>query len=137
MNNSGSANPPSEDQKHIGKVLVVDDEGFNRELLLDLLEPMGYQVSTAPNGATALEMVASDPPDVILLDVMMPGLDGFEVAQRIRQEEASKGIPVVMVTALRATEDRVRALEAGANDFFVQTGGQGRAAGHGPAPRCR
>ncbi|KMY67336.1 chemotaxis protein CheY [Desulfocarbo indianensis] len=101
-----------------GKVLVVDDEAFNRELLEDLLMPWGYQVTLAEDGESALEQVANDPPDVILLDVMMPGTDGFEVARRIKQDEATKGIPVVMVTALKAVEDRVKALQVGANDFL-------------------
>ncbi len=100
------------------RILVVDDEELNRELLEDLLTPLGYQVTTSPDGASALEAVAADPPDVILLDVMMPGMDGFEVARRLKQDEATLGIPIVMVTALKAVEDRVRALDAGANDFL-------------------
>ena len=100
------------------KVLVVDDEEFNRELLEDLLVPWGYEVALAPDGQSALDMVASDPPDMILLDVMMPGLDGLAVVTRLKQDSATQGIPVVMVTALKAVEDRVKALEAGANDFL-------------------
>jgi putative two-component system response regulator len=99
------------------KVLVVDDELLNRELLEDLLVPLGCQVTSVENGQKALDQVAENPPDLILLDVMMPGLDGFEVARRLKADEATTGIPVVMVTALKAVEDRVKALEAVANDF--------------------
>ena len=104
--------------KKTGKVLVVDDEFVNRELLEDLLMPMGHEVSQAANGEIALEQVANDPPDVILLDVMMPGIDGFEVAKRLKMDARTKGIPIVMVTALNSADDRIKALEAGANDFL-------------------
>ncbi|MCF8032325.1 MAG: response regulator [Desulfarculaceae bacterium] len=100
------------------KVLVVDDEELNRELLEDLLIPLGYEVTSAPDGQSALDMAAQDPPDVILLDVMMPGLNGFEVARKLRQEAKTQNTPIVMVTALKAVEDRVKALESGANDFL-------------------
>jgi putative two-component system response regulator len=100
------------------RILVVDDEPVNRELLEDMLTPLGYQVFQAPDGETALHMVRQTPPDVILLDVMMPKMDGFEVARRLKQDEATKVIPIVMVTALRAVADRVKALAVGANDFL-------------------
>ncbi|MCB2225468.1 MAG: two-component system response regulator [Desulfarculaceae bacterium] len=108
----------SPEQPEPRKILVVDDEQFNRELLEDLLIPLGYEVASAPDGESALKMAQADPPDLVLLDVMMPGLDGFEVARRLRQDQANEGVPIVMVTALRAVEDRVKALEAGANEFL-------------------
>ena len=99
-------------------LLVVDDEPQNIRLLQIRLQAAGYTVLTATNGQEALERVQADSPDLILLDVMMPGMNGFEVCRRIRAEEATQFIPVVMVTALLDTEDRITAIEAGADDFI-------------------
>ncbi|MBU0513199.1 MAG: two-component system response regulator [Proteobacteria bacterium] len=100
------------------KILVVDDDPRNRELLEALLTPLGYQTLMAENGEDALEQVRLHAPDLILLDVMMPGLDGFEVTRRLKGDERTRSIPVVMVTALQNVEHRIEALEAGANDFM-------------------
>lgn len=100
------------------KILVVDDEDRNLRLMELLLTSFGYDVLTASNGEEALEKVHDIPPDVILLDVMMPKMDGFEVAKQLKREEETKIIPIVMVTALNGVEDRVKALEAGADDFL-------------------
>ena len=100
------------------RILVVDDLPVNRELLEDMLVPLGYQVFQAPDGEIALQMVREISPDVILMDIMMPRMDGFEATKRLKQDEETKAIPVVMVTALQAVEDRIKALEAGANDFL-------------------
>jgi len=100
------------------KILVVDDEDRNLRLLKLLLTSFGYGVLTASNGEEALEKVHDIPPDVILLDIMMPKIDGFEVARQLKREEETKSIPIVMVTALNEVEDRVKALEAGADDFL-------------------
>ena len=100
------------------KILVVDDEDRNLRLLKLLLTSFGYGVLTASNGEEALQKVHDIPPDVILLDIMMPKIDGFEVARQLKREEKTKIIPIVMVTALNEVEDRVKALEAGADDFL-------------------
>ena len=100
------------------RILVVDDEPVNRELLEDMLVPLGYQIFQAPDGATALQMVREISPDVIPLDIMMPNMDGFAVARRLKEAEETQAIPIVMVTALQAVEDRIKALQAGANDFL-------------------
>ncbi len=100
------------------RVLVVDDIFPNVKLLEAKLSSEYYDVLTASNGKEALEKVEAENPDLVLLDVMMPGMDGFEVCQRIKQNPASAHIPVVMVTALTETEDKVRGLEAGADDFL-------------------
>ncbi|MCI5061189.1 MAG: PleD family two-component system response regulator [Alphaproteobacteria bacterium] len=100
------------------RVLVVDDILPNVKLLEAKLASEYYDVLTATSGAEALEKVAADSPDIILLDVMMPGMDGFEVCQKIKQDPEHAHIPVVMVTALTDSTDRVRGLEAGADDFL-------------------
>ncbi len=101
-------------------ILVVDDDHRNLRLIEAMLFPLDYEVILANDGEEALEKVKKVPPDVILLDVMMPKMDGFEVARRLKEGEDTRIIPVVMVTALREVEDRVKALEVGADDFLTK-----------------
>ncbi len=100
------------------KILVVDDSEQNIELLEAMLAPQGYAISTARDGEQALQMVTDTLPDLVLLDVMMPKLDGFEVTRRLREDPATTGIPILMLTALRELSDKVRGLELGADDFL-------------------
>lgn len=100
------------------RVLVVDDIFPNVKLLEAKLTSEYYDVLTAQSGQEALDKVAAESPDIVLLDVMMPGMDGFEVCQRIKADPKTAHIPVVMVTALTDTADRVRGLESGADDFL-------------------
>lgn len=100
------------------RVLVVDDILPNVKLLEAKLSSEYYDVLTATNGLDALEKVVSQSPDIVLLDVMMPGMDGFEVCRRIKANPATAHIPVVMVTALTDSSDRIKGLEAGADDFL-------------------
>lgn len=100
------------------RILVVDDDFRNMELLHTYLGSIGYEVMTASNGLQALEIVTAQPPDLILLDVMMPGLDGLEVCARLKAKEETRLIPIVMVTALRETKDKIKAMEVGADDFL-------------------
>ena len=100
------------------RVLVVDDILPNVKLLEAKLTSEYYEVITATSGKEALEKIESQNPDIVLLDVMMPGMDGFEVCSRIKNDAKTSHIPVVMVTALTDTEDKVRDLEVGADDFL-------------------
>ena len=100
------------------KILVVDDDADNRELLRVYLHLAGYQVTTARNGEEALQKVERELLDLILLDVMMPGLDGYQVCAKLKADKATQFIPIVMITALHEQEDRVKGIEAGADDFL-------------------
>lgn len=100
------------------RVLVVDDILPNVKLLEAKLSSEYYDVLTATNGQEALDKVATQSPDIVLLDVMMPGMDGFEVCKRIKSDPATAHVPVVMVTALTDSSDRIKGLEAGADDFL-------------------
>ncbi|MFP4477564.1 MAG: HD domain-containing phosphohydrolase [Desulfatibacillaceae bacterium] len=106
--------------KDKSRVLAVDDEDRNLRLMEAMLLPLGYDVGLATNGEEALCEVRDNPPDVILLDIMMPGVDGFEVARRLKAEDHTRIIPIIMVTALEAVDDRVKAYEAGADDFLTK-----------------
>ena len=107
------------------KVLVVDDTPNNVKLLADVLGVKGYVVTTAASGEEALQKIASDPPDLVLLDVMMPGLSGYDVCRKIRAEAQTALLPVVLVTALDPDKERVKGIEAGADDFLTKPINQG------------
>jgi two-component system cell cycle sensor histidine kinase/response regulator CckA len=100
------------------RVLIVDDEHHNRHLLEVMLTPEGFVLQTAASGEEALAMVAAQPPDLILLDIMMPGIDGYQVAAKIKSNRATSNIPVIMVTALDDRKSRMFGLSAGAEDFL-------------------
>src|SRR5436305_8155657 len=100
------------------KILVVDDTPNNVKLLADLLTVKGYSVSTATNGEDGLARVLSDKPDLVLLDVMMPGLSGYDVCRRIRANPSTALLPVVLVTSLDPHQERVHGIDAGADDFL-------------------
>jgi class 3 adenylate cyclase len=101
-----------------GLVLVVDDDEANRMLLRDPLEAHGYGIIEAENGEQALQKVEQRPPDVILLDVMMPKMDGFEVCRRLKKDARTAHIPILMVTALSERMERLMGIAAGASDFL-------------------
>jgi CheY-like chemotaxis protein/class 3 adenylate cyclase len=100
------------------KILVVDDIAMNVKLLADLLAAKGFRTCTAASGPEALAALAREQPDLVLLDVMMPGMSGYEVCQAIRADPAQAMLPVVLVTALDPAEERARGLDAGADDFL-------------------
>ena len=99
-------------------IFIVDDEEKNIRLLKAMLMNENYLTSVALSGEQVLESIADIKPDLILLDVMMPGIDGFEVCRRLKSVDKTKVIPIVMVTALREKEHRIKAMESGADDFL-------------------
>ncbi len=107
-------------QRKQARILVVDDISANVELLEALLSVQGYDVSMAFDGYEALDKALTDDPDLILLDVMMPGLNGFEVCEQLKRQEWTRSIPIVLLTALDQIEDKVRGLDAGADDFLTK-----------------
>ena len=102
------------------RILVVDDVPDNVDILDARLSSRGYQVVTATNGEEALASVADTPPHLILLDVMMPGMDGREVAKRIKEDDSLPFIPIILVTALSEADDVVQGLESGADDYIAK-----------------
>jgi DNA-binding response OmpR family regulator len=102
------------------RLLVVDDVEENREILRRRFTRLGYTVTEAEDGEKALEKIAAEPFDCVLLDIMMPGIDGLEVLRRVRQQHSEAALPVIMVTAKSASEDVVEALLMGANDYITK-----------------
>ncbi len=109
---------PDKPQAGGERILIVDDYPANIKLLQRNLESAGYETVSAADGAEALDKVEAEKPDLILLDIMLPKIDGFEVCRRLRADEATAVIPIIMITALTETEDRIRGLESGADDFI-------------------
>jgi two-component system cell cycle response regulator len=98
------------------RILVVDDEAINLKLVSRLLEIEGYEVITARSGEVALRLIEQSPPDLALLDVRMPDMEGFELCRRLRLNPLTAGIPIVMLTAMVDENDRQKGIEAGADD---------------------
>jgi sigma-B regulation protein RsbU (phosphoserine phosphatase) len=108
----------SEESGHSPTILVVDDDWMNRELLQAHLEAAGFMVITANSGNKALEVISAQIPDLVLLDVRMHGMDGYEVCARLKADEVTHRVPILIVTALDKDEDYLKAVEAGADDFL-------------------
>ncbi len=102
------------------KVLIVEDDLESLKLLGLMLQSRGYQILAAQNGPQALQKAATDTPDLVLLDVMMPGIDGFEVARRLRADPRTAHIPIIMLTARGQVTDKVAGFEAGADEYLVK-----------------
>jgi len=104
----------------LARILVIDDDQAIAELIKVNLDLLGHQVSTANDGMKGLALAQQNRPDLIVLDVMMPDLDGFTVCQRLRQNTATAGIPVLMLTALGMTKDKVKGFDSGADDYLTK-----------------
>lgn len=111
---AGQAEPMS------GLVLVVDDNAQNAELLEAYLDDLGVDVSVAHDGQAALDAVATQPPDLILMDIMMPRMSGYQATERLKGDPKTKDIPIIMVTALGEVGDVERAVDCGADDFLTK-----------------
>src|SRR5437867_9535925 len=110
---SSAPRPPS-------RILIVDDEPFNVDYLEQELEDLGYETVSARNGKEAIDRVATEGPDLILLDVMMPVMDGFTVCRILKSNDDTRLIPIVIMTALDGIDDRIKGIEAGADDFLTK-----------------
>lgn len=112
---------PNDDSIPSSKILIVDDNPQNVELLEAYLEDLpGATTETALDGQSCLEKVAADKPDLILLDIMMPRMSGYEVCKKLKSADATKDIPIIMVTALHEMGDIERGVEVGTNDFITK-----------------
>jgi DNA-binding response OmpR family regulator len=103
-----------------GRILVVDDQRANVEMLAGILRARGYEVLTALDGESALAQVGECPPDLVISDILMPGMDGYELCRRLRAAADTTLLPVILVTSLEPQEERVKGIEAGADDFLAK-----------------
>jgi PleD family two-component response regulator len=110
----------SERRTHTSTVLVVDDDREDRELLCALLRPEGYRIVEAANGKEALAQATAERPDVVILDMMMPEMDGIEACRRLKSGPDTAPIPVLMLTGMTDRDSRIKGIEAGANDFLAK-----------------
>ena len=101
-------------------ILVVDDTPLNLLLLVDILSKGGYQVSPVNSGEQALAAVKNSLPDLILLDIMMPDMDGYEVCERLKEDELTQNIPIIFISALGGTSDKIRAFDVGGVDYIIK-----------------
>lgn len=102
------------------RILMVDDAPSNLRLLADLLGSHGYEVAEAPSGPVALKMVQANPPNLILLDIFMPGMDGYQVCQQLKADESTREIPVIFISALSDTDNIVKGFEVGGVDYIIK-----------------
>ena len=104
----------------VKKILVVDDSPTERQYMLETLQKKGYQIVTADNGEEAIAKSKSELPDLIIMDVVMPGLNGYQATRQITRDDATKHIPVIMCTSKGADTDKIWGMRQGANDYLVK-----------------
>ena len=101
------------------KILMVDDTPSNLDILGHILKHVGLNVSVAPNGTIALKIINEDKPDLILLDIMMPDISGYDVCRKLKENDDTKDIPVIFITAMAQTEDLIEGFEVGGTDYVL------------------
>ena len=101
------------------KILMVDDTPSNLDILGHILKQVGLNVSVAPNGTIALKIINEDKPDLILLDIMMPDISGYDVCRKLKENDDTKDIPVIFITAMAQTEDLIEGFEVGGTDYVL------------------
>lgn len=104
----------------MNRILIVEDNALNRALLLAVLKPDGFEVLTAENGLLGVEVAERERPDLILMDVMLPGLDGYEATRRLKMQGATQHIPIIAITANASPVERERALDAGCDGYITK-----------------
>jgi CheY-like chemotaxis protein len=102
------------------RILVVEDQDSIRRMIEALIGARGYQVTAASTGTKAIDIALADPPDMVLLDLMLPGHDGFEVCRRLRSDPGTRDIPILIISALDDPESRAKAAEAGATAYYTK-----------------
>ena len=102
------------------RILIIEDDPSFSRAINHIVEKEGYDVSTASNGITGLRMVGENPPDLLILDVMLPGLDGFEICSRLRSEESTAKLPIIMLSAKGQETDKTMGLSVGANEYLTK-----------------
>lgn len=103
-----------------GEIVIVDDTPENLHLLNDILSEHGYKVRALPNGRMGLSACQASPPDLILLDITMPGMDGYEVAKRLKEDASTRDVPIIFISAMSQTENKVKAFHAGGVDYVTK-----------------
>jgi DNA-binding response OmpR family regulator len=102
------------------KILVIEDDKFLRELIVQKLLKEGYETTEAVDGEEGIQRVAKDKPDIVLLDIILPGIDGFEVLRRVRENEEIRDIPIIILSNLGQQDDVEKGMELGAKDYLVK-----------------
>ncbi|MBF0200895.1 MAG: response regulator, partial [Desulfamplus sp.] len=118
ITDTSKGNPAKQSQG--GNILIVDDNAQNLRLLLTILNGDGHKVRPAPSGPIALESAFSKVPDLILLDIMMPGMDGYEVCKRLKENEETRDVPVIFISAMDALSEKLRAFDVGGVDYITK-----------------
>jgi len=119
--NNPSSEPESEEEEITGRILIVDDNDLNRDILSRHLERQGHHVEKAPGGAEALELLSRSAVDLILLDIMMPGINGYQVLEKVKKNSTTRHIPVIMISALDEMESLIRCIQMGAEDYLPKS----------------
>jgi DNA-binding response OmpR family regulator len=108
------------EKSYVPRIMIVDDNSDNLDVLSSALKKIGYNVRSSPSGKLALQAAFNEPPDLILLDIMMPDMDGYEVCQKLKENEAVKNIPVIFVSAIDTEYDEEKGLSLGAVDYITK-----------------